>query len=74
MTLTFNNNAFTDPNGQEYSVAGLKLYKCDCGWIGPEDKMMADCSGEMWSNWICPECRSWYRLDDYELINPASTG
>jgi len=45
------------------------LYKCpndDCGWIGREEEMHADCAGEMWSNWICPRCGTWYRLEDYK--------
>jgi len=47
-----------------------KKYKCpECGWIGTEDEMMADFFGEpadeTWSNWICPECKTWNQLDDY---------
>lgn len=52
-------------------------YRCpteDCGWEGTENEMGADfVSGgddEMWSNWICPKCGSWLRLEDYTLIEP----
>jgi len=47
-----------------------KQYKCpECGWVGTESEMEADCMGiedEAWSNWICPQCKTWWRLDDYE--------
>jgi rubredoxin len=48
-------------------------YKCpDCGWIGTENEMEADYiggyEGESWSNWICPQCQTWWRLDDYEVV------
>lgn len=48
------------------------LYKCpDCDWVGKVSEMLADCTGgddEMWSNWICPKCGGWFRLDDYEKV------
>lgn len=48
-------------------------YRCPrCGWVGTEDEMEADYFGEpseeCWSNWICPECSHWHRLEDYETI------
>ncbi len=27
---------------------------------------------EAWSNWICPKCMSWWRLDDYELLDDTT--
>jgi len=48
-------------------------YKCPkCNWIGTENEMEGDsisgCDGgdETWSNWICPECKTWHELEDYE--------
>lgn len=50
-------------------------YKCPkCEWIGTEDEMEADYtdylppSEECWSNWICPSCKTWHQLDDYEKL------
>jgi hypothetical protein len=40
--------------------------------------MGADCiaagddGDEVWSNWICPHCHGWFRLEDYEPV--ASRG
>ena len=47
-----------------------QLYKCrECGWTGTEDKMLADFAGELWSNWICPSCGTWWAgLEDYDLV------
>ena len=47
-----------------------KRFQCpDCGWVGTEDQMLADATGsgpdEAWSNWICPQCSTWWRLEDY---------
>lgn len=49
------------------------LYRCPkCGWVGTEDEMDADFiptdEDEIWSNWICPECRTWWELEDYEIV------
>jgi hypothetical protein len=43
----------------------------ECGWIGTEKEMDCDFSigGETWSNWICPKCRAWERLSNYELLS-----
>ena len=48
-----------------------KQYRCDCGWIGAKSEMDSDFApgpDEMWSNHICPSCKEWQRLDDYERI------
>ncbi len=50
-------------------------YKCpECGWVGTEREMEADCSGEpvadeTWSSWICPTCKRWWQLEDYEIVH-----
>jgi hypothetical protein len=48
-------------------------YRCpECGWVGTEDDMLADAmvisddGDEAWSNWICPQCKEWWRLEDYQ--------
>jgi predicted RNA-binding Zn-ribbon protein involved in translation (DUF1610 family) len=51
----------------------MQKYKCECGWIGTEKDMDADAGGggisdEAWSNWICPSCREWWWLEDYEKV------
>lgn len=53
----------------EVSTAPL-FYHAECGWIGPAEEMDADCAmgGEAWSNWICPGCRQWLRLEDYDDV------
>lgn len=29
--------------------------------------------GEVWSNWICPKCSTWWCLDDYiQVIEDAA--
>jgi hypothetical protein len=47
-------------------------YKCECSWVGTEKEMGADCCmgdyDEMWSNWICPGCGMWWRLEDYARV------
>jgi len=51
-----------------------KLYLCDCGWVGTVDEMEADyttpsgAGDEAWSNHICPSCKAWNQLDDYEEV------
>jgi len=48
-------------------------YKCNCGWIGAESEMGADYYfteyDEIWSNWICPSCKEWHSLDDYDIMS-----
>lgn len=60
-----------------------KLYKCKCGWIGPESEMVGDyylenCGQdgeyEAWSNWICPRCGIWWELEDYEEVKDDNQG
>ena len=41
-----------------------------CGWVGTEAEMEADfTTGEARSNWICPKCGSWERLENYETLS-----
>ena len=40
-------------------------WKCkECGWIGTQDSMDSDYveteDDELWSNWICPSCFTWW--------------
>ena len=54
----------------------MQKYKCpSCGWVGAEDEMGADFveteEDEIWSNWICPKCKEWHELEDYEKIDAA---
>jgi predicted RNA-binding Zn-ribbon protein involved in translation (DUF1610 family) len=47
-------------------------YKCpECGWIGQTCEMDADalCNTDIWSNHICPSCRMWWSLDDYDVVS-----
>lgn len=47
-------------------------YRCPdprCGWVGTEDDMDAEDIDDAWSNWICPRCRGWHQLEDYEPID-----
>jgi len=46
------------------------LIECkECSWRGYARELLADSiDGEMWSNWICPSCRQWFRPDDYTLL------
>lgn len=51
-----------------------RTYRCPgCGWTGTEDQMEADASGgsadETWSNWICPQCQTWWRLVNHEVVD-----
>ena len=48
------------------------LYQCPkCGYVTSENGMDADAHGdnvsdEIWSNWICPSCKTWWDdLDDW---------
>jgi rubredoxin len=51
-----------------------KRYRCpSCGWVGTEQDMQADFvpasdGDEMWSNWICPKCETWWSLENYEVV------
>lgn len=52
-------------------------YRClKCGWVGTEDQMFADSMAsdedEIWSNWICPRCQTWWLLKDYEEVEPVA--
>ena len=45
----------------------MTKYKCqECGWIGTEDEMESD---DLWDNWVCPKCKWWNVLNDYEIIS-----
>ena len=52
-------------------------YKCpECGWHGTEREMEADYAiidedgEEVWSNWICPECKMWHNgTEDYVKVS-----
>ncbi len=45
-------------------------YKCNCGWIGTEEKMMADYNHDGGHcNTCCPDCGAWYSLDMYQKVN-----
>ena len=49
-------------------------YQCkECMWVGVEADMEADYiggdEGESWSNWICPQCGTWWQLEDYEIVD-----
>lgn len=48
-----------------FKDAPVKYWHTACGWKGAEEEMLADFSGEFWSNWICPQCKEWLQLSDY---------
>jgi rubredoxin len=56
-------------------------YKCrQCGWIGEAKDMELQCrqlenddADEVCSMWICPACKAWHQLKDYEVVE-AKTG
>lgn len=58
-------------------------YKCPkCGWVGTEYQMKANARwdpehpemGEEWSTWICPQCKTWWQLEDYERDEAEPVG
>lgn len=53
-------------------------FRCECGWEGTESQMESDHTGgvdEMWSNHICPSCRTWWSsVDDYTEIRQTARG
>jgi rubredoxin len=53
-------------------------YKCpNCGWTGDEQEMLLACrqngvendGDEICSLWICPSCKTWHQLKDYQVID-----
>lgn len=53
-------------------------YECPkCGRRGQEMEMeirRSEIAGdELWSNWACPQCGTWWNLDDYiQVIEDAA--
>jgi rubredoxin len=50
-------------------------YKCpNCDWAGDEKEMLLACrqdegdDEEICSLWICPACKTWHQLKDYQVI------
>ena len=52
----------------------VQLYRCPkCGCVCDESSMLSDeeidKDGEAWwSTHICPNCKTWYDLSDYEKV------
>ena len=56
-------------------------YRCrECGWTGREDQMQSNSAlsnpdgDEMFCGTICPQCRTWQELDEYDRLEIAPRG